>query len=120
MLKSDLSPPFEALIAHLFRSGVTAIGEMQRALVLPDVREVAAFRLGFDQNRFHLVTVTLSDDEAAAARVEEETRRVPQVSGVNRNGPFVMACTFNPADPILEQRFTAAFMSFQAALRTTT
>src|SRR5271154_307019 len=114
-----LTPSFPALNAHPFRSGIPAIGQMQHSIVLNNVREVAAFQLGFDVNRFWVVTVTLSDDDEAAARVEAETRAVPQVSGVSRNGPFVMACTFSPADPIVERRFTAAFMSFQPALRTT-
>jgi hypothetical protein len=76
------------------------------------VSEVAAFQLGFDTSRRCLVTVMLCDDEAAAARVEAETRNVPHASGVGRNGTLVMACTFSPANPILERRFTAAFMSF--------
>ena len=115
-----MTPPFVELNAHLFRSGIPATGEMQHSLVLKGVSEVAAFRLGFDVNRFHVVTVMRCEDDTEAARVEAETRAIPNVSGVNRNGAFVMACTFRPADALMERRFTAAFLSYQAALRTTT
>jgi len=120
MLKSNLSATFAALHAHLFRSGITALGEMQPSLVLPNVKEAAAFRLGFDPGRNFIVTVMHCESDEAATRLEAETRAVPQVSCVSRKGPFVMACTFNLADPILERRFVAAFQSFQPDLRTTT
>ncbi len=120
MERPRLSPPFARLDEHLFRSGVTATGSMQPALVLDGVTEVAAFQLGFDMRRRYLVTVMLCDDDAAAVRVEAETRNVPQASAVARNGKYVMACTFSPANAILERRFAAAFMAFQSALRTTT
>ena len=115
-----LSPAFADLNEHFFRSGITAIGEMQHALVIKGVREVAAYRLGFDTSRLYVVTVMLGEDEEAAARVEAETRAVPQASGVIRNGPFVMACTFQPSNQILEGRVAAAFMAYQPGLRTTT
>jgi hypothetical protein len=115
-----LSPPFAALNAHFFRNGITAVGQMQRDLVLKDAAQVAAFRLGFDPGLFYVVTVMLSDDEEAATRVEVDTRAVPQVSTVARNGCLVMACTFRPANSILEQRVTAAFKAYQPDLRTTT
>jgi hypothetical protein len=119
MTLPSLTPPFARLNEHLFRSGVMAIGAMQ-PMVLKDVSEVAAFQLGFDTSRRYLVTVMLCDDDEAAVRVEAETRNAPQASAVTRNGPFVMACTFAPANPILERRFAAAFGSFQFSLRTTT
>ena len=115
-----LSPAFARLNEHFFRSGITAIGEMQHSLVIKGVSEVAAFRLGFDTSRLCVVTVMLAEDDEAAARVEAETRAVPQASGVIRNGPLVMACTFSPANPILERRVAAAFMAYQPGLRTTT
>jgi hypothetical protein len=114
-----LTAPFARLNEHLFRSGITAIGEMQ-SMAVAGVTEVAAYQLGFDTGRRRLVTVMLCEDDDAAIRVESETRSVPHASGVGRNGPFVMACTFSPADPVLERRFAAAFMSFQSSLRTIT
>lgn len=119
-MAKSLSRSFKALNEHLFHSGIPATGEMQYNLVVPGVVEVADFKLGYDMNRFRVVTVMRCVDEAAATHVEGETRRVPSVSAVNRNGSFVMACTFMPPDTILEGRVTAAFMAFQGALRTTT
>jgi ABC-type uncharacterized transport system auxiliary subunit len=117
---NNLSPSFRLFNSHLFRSGIPATGEMQYNLVLPGVKEVAAFKLGYDVNRLRVVTVMIAEDEAAAARIEQETRAVPQVLSVHRNGNLVMACTFSSADPIVERRVTAAFQAFQPALRTTT
>jgi hypothetical protein len=117
---SDLSRSFEAFNSHLFRSGIPATGEMQHNLILPGVKEVAAFKLGYDVNRVRLVTVMIAEDEAAAQRIEQETRAVPQVMSVHRNGNLVMACTFAQPDPIVERRVVAAFAAFQPALRTTT
>jgi hypothetical protein len=107
-----LTAPFEALNLHLFKSGVSAVGEMQH-LTINNAKEVAAFRLGFDPTKFYVVTVTLSDDEAAASLVEGEARNAPQFTGVSRNGAFVMACTFSPANSDLERQFATAFMSYK-------
>jgi hypothetical protein len=117
---ATLSRTFRAFHSHLFRLGIPATGEMQGNLILPGVKEVAAFKLGYDVERPRIVTVMIAQDEDAAARVEGETRAIPQVSSVHRNVNLVMACTFSSPDPIVERRVTAAFLAFQPALRTTT
>lgn len=110
-----LSATFEALQSHLFRSGISVVGEMQ-PLALNNVQEVASFRLGFDPTRFYAVTITLSEDENSASIVEGEARGAPQFSGVRRNGALVMACTFSPANTALEEEFGNAFMSFKQGI----
>lgn len=107
-----LSPPFDALSAHLYKNGLAALGEMQQ-ITVANVKEMASFRLGFDPAKFQIVTITLSPDENAAATVEAEAKNAPQFTQVCRNGCFVMACTFSPPDPELEKRFAAAFGSFK-------
>src|SRR5688572_21255664 len=106
-----VTPQFEALSAHLFRSGISTVPEMC-AVPLNNVTEAAAFRLGFNPTQFRVVMVTTSPTPEAAALVESEAAGAPQYTGVRRNACMVMACTFNPPDPALEQAFGKAFASF--------
>ena len=111
--RSNLSPAFEALNEHIFRSGIPTVCEMRKNMMMGDVAEVAAFRLGFDPNRLHVVTVMRCEDGGGAIRLEAQAKTLPEVSGVNRNGTYVMTCSFTPPDPIVEQRFTKAFLAFR-------
>lgn len=106
---------FQALSTHLTKNGVFATCEMQQ-IQISNAKEIASFRIGVDPKEFYVVTVTRSENEDEAKLVEAEALKAPQFTGVCHNGPFVMACTFNPPNAELEKKFQGLFLSYNHGL----
>jgi hypothetical protein len=96
---------------YLWSKGLRASVSLQDARV-NHADHLAHFQFGLNPSQMKVVTLAVSPTPEAAELLEREISSAPQYSGVRRNGTLVMACTFTPPDPELEDRVTSAFSTY--------
>ena len=111
--RSAASPQLESLNNHLWNNGVRASLSVVNEQV-DHCQAVGHLRLGLNPSKFQVVTVTFSESVAEATLAEEAALSAPQYTAVQRNGKFVMACTFQPPDAELEKRVSTVFLSYRS------
>jgi hypothetical protein len=105
---------FVALVGHLHGVDLWPVLSMRHEKVT-NVEALGWLSFGISSNAMCVVTVARCASPELAKVVENELRAAPQYTGVNINRSYVMGCTFSPANPDLEARVTAAFLSFGGA-----
>ena len=99
---------------YLWGQGLHASVALQNVRV-NHAESLAYLQFGLDPSKFRVVSLTSSATPEEAALVDQEALAAPQYTGVRRNGTLVMACTFTPPDPELEERVTSAFARYRSA-----
>jgi hypothetical protein len=106
-----LPKPIQDVSNYLWGEDLHASVTLQ-ALKVNHAECLASLQFGLDPSKFLVVSLTHSASPEEAALVEKDALIAPHFTGVRRNGTLVMACTFNPPDPELEERITSAFARF--------
>lgn len=96
---------------YLWSNGLRASVSLQDARV-NHADHLAYLQFGLNPSQTKVVTLAVSPSPEAAELLEREIINAPQYTGVRRNGHLVMACTFMPPDPELEDRVTSAFSAY--------
>ena len=102
---------FLALLGLFHKCGLWPVINM-RPEEINNIEALALYSFGVSTNETRVVTVARCASEELADVVESEMTGAPQYSNVQKQGRYVMACTFLPPDESLEEKFAAAFREF--------
>jgi len=107
-------PEIVLLVDHLARNELRPAVSI-RPERINDVQTLAWLVFQSSDETMAVVTLAACESQDLAVRVEEEMLGAPQYTGVQRNGPYVIGCTFMPPNPELQSQVGASFSSFASA-----